>query len=107
MGIALLPLTRYTVRLPASAFTGRSDHQISCDYEFGFTTKLLKPVLLYVQMANEPHRRKRLTFTAGAELYIHLKTAVATRLGIGESSITQLQCTMGDAECDLQAVINE
>lgn len=105
--VPMLPETRYTVRLPAEAFKGTGEHTIMSDYEFGFTTKAPKPVSLFVQLENQPNKRKRLTFTAGAQPCLQLKNTIAVRLGIGAERISQLLCSMGDAASDLQADISD
>merc|ERR1712216_1050213 len=103
----MLPQTRYTIRLPAEAFRGAGPHEIVCDYEFGFTTKSSQPVTLFAQLENQPNRRKRLSFTAGAQPFPELKNTIAARLGIQVESISQMLCSMGDSECELQADISD
>lgn len=105
--LALLPQTRYTVCLLAEAFRGTSGHEIASDYSFTFTTKTVPSVTLFIQKANEPERRKRITFTAGPQPYSQLKGIVAGRLGLNLESIQRMVCTMGDAECALQADLSE
>jgi ubiquitin len=107
--LPLMPSTKYSVKLPATAFKGStmSDHSIMCDYKFGFTTRPLAPITLYIQREDAPNSRKRFTFAGDAQPYLQFKEAVSTRLGIIVDSIRQMTCTMGDAECALHADISD
>jgi small ubiquitin-related modifier len=85
--LPLMPNTKYTVRLPMSAFT--------YEYQFSFETQKSKPLLLYVQLADRPEQRRRFTFVAEENPYNHLRTALAARLGLDLARIDRIQCSMG------------